>query len=136
MTEDQTQRPVVRASDADREAAVALLENALSEGRITVDEFRQRAEAAYAARTTADLEPLLADLPDGVSAVEIVGRHPPEKLFNVMGDIRLTGGAPLPKRVGTGMGDIRIDLRDLRTDAEQVELDLTTVFGDIEVVVA
>jgi hypothetical protein len=32
-------------------------------------------------------------------------------------------------------GDIKIDLRDLRTDAEIIELDLSTVLGDIEVIV-
>src|SRR3954468_14255466 len=137
MTEDQTQRPVVRASDADREAAVALLEKALSEGRITVDEFRQRTEAAYAAVTTADLDPLLADLPvDGPPPVEIVGSRAPASMFNVFGDIRLSGGGPVSRRVGTVLGNIRIDLRDLRTDAEVIELDLWAGLGNVEVIIA
>ena len=136
MTEEPTQQPTVRVSDADREATVARLENALGEGRITVDEFRQRAEAAYAAVTRAELEPLLADLPaDAPPPVEIVGNRAPASLFNVMGDIKLDGGSPLPKRVSTGFGDIRIDLRNLRTSADRIELDLTTVLGDIDVIV-
>jgi hypothetical protein len=137
MTEEPTQRPAVRASDADREAAVGRLEKALGEGRITIDEFRQRAEAAYAVLTTAELDPLLADLPaDGSPQVEIVGSRAPATLFNVFGDIRLSGGAPVPGRVGTVFGDVRIDLRDLRTDAELIELDLSTVFGDVDVIIA
>jgi hypothetical protein len=137
MTEDQTQRPVVRAADADREAAVVRLEKALAEGRITVDEFRQRTEAAYAAVTTADLEPLFADLPARSSPpVEIVGARAPENLFTVMGDVKLDGRSPLPKRVSTVFGDIKVDLRDLRTDADVVELNLSTVLGDVDVVVA
>ena len=135
MTENPTQEPVVRISDADREAAVARLEKALAEGRLTVDEFRERAEAAYAAVRTGELEPLLADLPTPPAAVEMVGSRPPERLVNVMGDIKLDGGAPVPRKAGTGMGDIRIDLRNLRTDAEVVELDLFSGFGDIEVIV-
>ena len=135
MTDEPTQQPQVRISDADREAAVARLEQALGEGRITVDEFRQRAEAAYAAVRTGELEPLLADLPAKPSDLELVGSRPPERLVNVMGDIKLDGGAPVPRRAGTGLGDIRIDLRDLRTDADVVELDLFSGLGDIEVIV-
>jgi hypothetical protein len=137
MTEDPSQRPAVRASDADRETAVARLEKALGEGRITVEEFQQRAESAYGAVTTAELEPLLADLPArGSPQAEIVGGRRPATLYNVMGDLRLNGSAPVPRRVGTGFGNIRIDLRDLRTDAEVIELELSTVLGDVDVIVA
>jgi len=137
MTDRPTQPPLLRASDADREAVVGRLERALSEGRISVDEFRQRTETAYGAVTGADLEPLLADLPaDGVPPVEMVGSRPPKSLFSVLGDIELSGGpAPLPARVRTVIGDVRIDLRDLRTDADVIELDLSTVVGDIDVIV-
>jgi hypothetical protein len=135
MTDDPTQQPGVRISDADREAAVARLEKALGEGRITVDEFRQRTEGAYAAVRAGELEPLLADLPATPSEVEMVGSRPPARIVNVMGDIKLDGGAPVPRRAGTGLGDIRVDLRNLRTDADVVELDLFTGLGDIEVIV-
>jgi hypothetical protein len=136
MTDDPAQPPATRASDADREAAVARLEKALAEGRITVDEFRERTEAAYSAVMTRELEPLSADLPAGASSqVEIVGSRAPASLFNVVGDVLLNGRVPVPRRIGTVFGDIKIDLRDLRTNAESVELDLSTVLGDIEVIV-
>ena len=136
MTDDPAQPPATRASDADREAAVARLEKALSEGRITVDEFRERTEAAYSAVMTRDLEPLSADLPGGASSeVEIVGSRAPASMFNVMGDVRVNGRVPVPRRIGTVFGDVRIDLRDLRTNAESIELQLSTVLGDIEVIV-
>jgi hypothetical protein len=135
MTEDPPYEPPVRASDADREAAVARLERALGEGRVTVDEFRQRTESAYAAVQAGELEPLLADLPARPSEVEMVGSRPPARVVNALGDIQLDGGAPVPRRAGTGMGNIRIDLRNLRTDDDVVELDLFTGLGDIEVIV-
>ena len=137
MTE-QTQRPLLRASDADREVVVGRLERCLSEGRISIDEFRQRAESAYAVVTSAELEPLLADLPaDGAPRVEIVGRRSPARLFSVFGDIELSGGrASVPARIGTVLGNVRIDLRDLRTDAESIELHLSTVLGDVDVIVS
>jgi hypothetical protein len=137
MTEDPTQRSAIRASDAERNAVVGRLEKALAEGRITIDEFRQRAEAAYALATTAEFEPLLADLPARPTPqVEAVGGRAPDTLFDFFAHVRLSGRAPLPKRAGAVFGDVRVDLRDLRTDAELIELDLWSVFGDVDVIVA
>jgi len=128
----------VRASDADREAVIRRLQAALGEGRIDLDEFGQRAEAAYAATTTAELDRLTADLPTQASPpVEIVGqRAAGQELRSVLGDIVLTVGSAPPQRASTVFGDIRIDLRTLRTDADRIDLFLSTVFGDIEVIVA
>jgi hypothetical protein len=53
----------VRASDTERAAAVELLQTAVAEGRITMTEFEERAQAAFAARTRAELDALTADLP-------------------------------------------------------------------------
>lgn len=125
--------PAVRASDAEREAAVGRLQAALAEGRIDVDEFGERAAAAYAALSLADLERLVADLPR--TGAPVVGSRVPEVVRSVFGDLRLSGGA-VPARAGTVFGDVRIDLRGLRTDADRVELHLRTVFGDVEVIVA
>src|SRR4051794_2447511 len=55
--------PQLRAADSDREAVAAALGRALSDGRLTVDEYEERLAKAYAARTYADLDPLTADLP-------------------------------------------------------------------------
>jgi hypothetical protein len=137
VTDDDADRtPVVRASDADREAVVARLHVALGEGRIDVDEFGQRAAAAYEAVRTAELDLLLADLPTAERpAPESVGSRSPEVLTSTFGDIKLAG-TTAPQRAGTVFGDVRVDLRGLRTDADRVELWLSTVFGDVEVIVA
>jgi len=55
--------PAVRASDAEREHTVALLQHGFTDGRLTQAELEERAAAAYAARTTAELSDLTADLP-------------------------------------------------------------------------
>lgn len=57
------QRPEVRVGDRERDLVVSVLQDALAEGRITVDELDERVEAALAARTFSDLDPLVADLP-------------------------------------------------------------------------
>ena len=53
----------IRASDADREAVVAALQRHTAQGRLTIDEFTERVDAAYAARTHSDLTAVTADLP-------------------------------------------------------------------------
>jgi hypothetical protein len=53
----------VRASDAEREQTVALLQRSFADGRLTQAELEERAGAAYAARTRAQLSDLTADLP-------------------------------------------------------------------------
>ncbi len=129
--------PAVRAADADREATVTRLQAALAEGRIDLDEFGQRAGAAYAAVTTAELDLLLADLPTAAAPrAEIVGTRTPEAVSSVFGDIKLSAGTTPPQHVSTIFGDVRIDLRALRTDAERIDLFLSTMFGDIDVIVA
>jgi hypothetical protein len=60
----------VRASDSEREQTVALLQRSFADGRLTQAELEERAGAAYAARTRAQLRDLTADLPGA-------GQQPP-----------------------------------------------------------
>ena len=53
----------IRASDRDRQQVVDRLRSALEDGRLTMDEYVDRMEAAYKAATYGDLVPLCADLP-------------------------------------------------------------------------
>ena len=54
----------LRASTADRERISQVLQRAMAEGRITVDELSERLEQVYAARTLGELEPITRDLPE------------------------------------------------------------------------
>jgi len=53
----------MRAADADRDRAVEFLNLAYSEGRLSKDEYDGRLESALSARTYADLDQLVTDLP-------------------------------------------------------------------------
>jgi hypothetical protein len=55
----------LRASDADRERVAEALRRHHLDGRLDTDELQERLDRCYAARTTGDLAPLLADLPIG-----------------------------------------------------------------------
>ena len=56
---------VTRASDQERDAVVQRVQDAFAEGRLDDTEFDERTRAALTARTQADLDALLADLPAG-----------------------------------------------------------------------
>src|SRR3954447_4241381 len=62
MPPDGSQPGQLRASDADREAAAERLRQACLEGRLDSDELDGRLGEAYAARWTADLQRLTADV--------------------------------------------------------------------------
>lgn len=53
----------VRIGDAERERAAARLADEVGTGRLTLAEYEQRVDRAYAARTAADLAAVTADLP-------------------------------------------------------------------------
>ncbi len=55
--------PRIRASDADRDRTAALLREHHAAGRLTADEFAERLDKAYAAKTLGELDELLSDLP-------------------------------------------------------------------------
>ncbi|WP_138909431.1 DUF1707 SHOCT-like domain-containing protein [Streptomyces chryseus] len=55
--------PEMRASDAERERVAEVLREAVAEGRLDMEEFDQRLDAVYKARTHGELEPLVRDLP-------------------------------------------------------------------------
>ena len=55
--------PRLRASDADRERTASLLREHHAQGRLTPEEFNERVDRMFAAKTIGDLDALLADLP-------------------------------------------------------------------------
>jgi Domain of unknown function (DUF1707) len=55
--------PNIRASDADRDRAAALLREHHAAGRLTPEEFSERLDRAFSARTVGEIDGLLKDLP-------------------------------------------------------------------------
>jgi hypothetical protein len=56
-------RPDLRASDVDRERVLARLRDAHAEGRLDQDDFYERLDAVYQARTYGELDVVTRDLP-------------------------------------------------------------------------
>jgi Domain of unknown function (DUF1707) len=111
--------PEVRLSDAERDAAVARLRESCAVGRLTLEEFSGRADAVYAARTRAELEPVLADLP----AVPAPSRkHPRRFVLGLFGGLRRLRG-----------NDERGEEGEIHHCAPLVRVVALTVFGGVDV---
>jgi hypothetical protein len=55
--------PRIRASDEDRDRTATLLREHHAAGRLTPEEFNERLDKAFAAKTVGELDDLLSDLP-------------------------------------------------------------------------
>lgn len=55
--------PSLRIGDAERDAVAAELREHYAHGRLTLEEFNERLDAAFAAKTQRDLNRLISDLP-------------------------------------------------------------------------
>jgi len=134
---------MTRASDAEREAVVARLRDAAGEGRLTVEELAERIDAAYDARTRAELEPLTADLPGPAeragftpAAAPAPGPVAPARkasplLFGIMGGGDRKGRWRVPERmtVVNVMGGADLDLREAVLETPEVEITVWSLMG-------
>jgi Domain of unknown function (DUF1707)/Domain of unknown function (DUF4190) len=77
----------VRASTADRERAIDVLKAGFAEGRLTKDEYDERAGQVYGSRTYGELAVLTADLPAGP-----LGTLSPQSAYAVVPMRRKTNG--------------------------------------------
>jgi uncharacterized protein DUF1707/cell wall-active antibiotic response 4TMS protein YvqF len=67
----------MRVSNDDRERVAQVLNTAMAEGRLTVNELEERLDKVYSAKTFGDLEPLLRDLPVGSQIMRLPLAPPP-----------------------------------------------------------
>ena len=63
------ERGKLRAADADRDRVAGFLNTAYTEGRLSRDEYDARLDSALSARTYADLDQVVADLPVAAATV-------------------------------------------------------------------
>ncbi|MFD5425867.1 DUF1707 domain-containing protein [Streptomyces sp. NPDC127084] len=95
MTSDLPEIRDMRASDAERERVAERLRDAVAEGRLDMEEFGERLDAAYKARTHGELEPLVRDLP--APAPDLV---PAPDRPTAPGAVPVGGDAPWAQRIG------------------------------------
>ena len=139
--------PELRASDADRERAAETLRHAAGEGRLTMDELDERLNSAYASRTRAELERLVADVV--VPGEEPLAARAPRRLpvrpgeggarwlVAIMSGCERKGRWRLREQITSLniMGGADLDLNDAELAAERTELTIFSLMGGAEVYV-
>ena len=126
---------VIRASDGDREAAAARLNEAVGDGRLTLQEFSERLALAYAARTRGELAPLTADLP-ATDPVRGPGRLR-RVMLGIFWDSRRAGPQPLEDEITAIalLGNAVIDLREAKATSKGITIRAYALLNDVDVIV-
>jgi Domain of unknown function (DUF1707)/Cell wall-active antibiotics response 4TMS YvqF len=125
---------LIRASDAERDSAVAQLREHLVEGRLSLEEFTQRMEAAYGATTSTDLAQLQHDLPETASERR---RSAVRLLVAIFGGARRSGSLRVQQRLFciAVFGGVTLDLRGALIEGDEVNVQAIAVFGGVDVIV-
>lgn len=139
----QAPDPNMRVSNAEREAILAKLHAATEEGRLDLDEFADRSRQAYEARTYAEVERLLADLPDTGGALAVPdaakppAEGPAELRLNPTGSAVKRGGVWVvpPKLIVNAKGSsVKLDCRHAVINSATVDLDVNLFGSSLTVV--
>lgn len=125
----------VPPADGDRERAAELLQRACGEGRLTLEEFSARVGAVWAAENDAELVQATA----GLAPAPMVGSaRTVDKVVTVFSDNKRRGRWRLRSpqlRAYTVFGAMELDLREVLTDRDVIEIHGTCAFSDVKVIV-
>ncbi|RRR99483.1 DUF1707 SHOCT-like domain-containing protein [Glycomyces terrestris] len=136
--------PNLRISNAEREAVIARLHAATEEGRLDLDEFAERSGKAYEARTYAEVERLLADLPEPTGALAVPPAAAPAPA-GAPTEMRLAPKASALERKGDWVvppklvvdakaSSVKLDCRHAVIRSGTVDIELNLVASSLEVV--
>jgi len=139
-TDDDQPAGGIRASDAERDATVERLSRAAGDGRLTLEEFSQRMEQATAAKTRAELDRLVADLPAETAdagAVATTGSAPATWHISPVGGLRVSGPWRMPRHVivASIVGGTWLDLSQAQLAAREVTLTTVSLVGGTRIMV-
>jgi hypothetical protein len=127
----------LRASDADRERALVVLREHLVAGRLTLEEFCERVDAALRARVTGELALLQDDLPEALTETARSRRRPARFTAALLGHVVRRGQFRLRRWAfaASAFGDLDFDLRDATMDKGQAAVNVLAAFGNVDVYV-
>ena len=118
----------LRASDADRDRVLVLLAEAVSDGRLTMEEHAERVQRACTARTLGELADLTADLV--VASAQPVRLDGGRVISGIFGPARRDGRWVVPETLTVTAlgGEVEVDFTQAILQTRHVQL-LTTVIG-------
>jgi uncharacterized protein DUF1707/cell wall-active antibiotic response 4TMS protein YvqF len=133
----------LRASDADRDRAASVLNEAMAQGRLTAEEHSERLDALYAAKTHADIVPVIDDLPHAAAMAVPTGSAAPapagtgRRMVAVFGGVSRKGRwQPEPvTRIVAVFGGADLDLREASLPGREITISAVAVFGGVSITV-
>jgi hypothetical protein len=127
----------LRASDADREQSVAALREHMIAGRLTLEEFCARVDAALRAGVAGELARLHDDLPDALVKSPGSRRRAARFSAALFGHVVRRGRFRLRRwaLAASAFGDLDFDLRDATMDMERAAVTVLAVFGNVDIYV-
>jgi class 3 adenylate cyclase len=130
--------PGLRVSEAERDKAAADLAKYCGEGRLTLEEFSQRVGVVLAAKTQADIDTVMSDMPRGANVEVYASPLPASGWFVAVlsGSSRKGRWRPKPKTKALAfMGGIDLDLRKAEIEGSGVVIRAIAIMGGIHIVV-
>lgn len=129
-------QPDMRASDADRDHAAAVLGSALATGRLTTAEHAERLDAVYTAKTLGELVPLTRDLPEEASGDGLAGAGGTRVAARFSKVIR-SGRWVAGRHTGltSRFGALIVDLTDAVLPGREITLEIDAFCGKVVVTV-
>lgn len=129
--DDSPPHPEIRASDAERDATVESLRGAAGEGRLGLEEFAERMDAALTARTRGQLDRLTADLPAPGTAVGAVAAPGRRWILGILGGGTLRGRWRVGRHctVLNVMGGSDLDLTEATLEGVATDILVVSIMG-------
>lgn len=125
-------------SDAERERAVTSLRDQLLAGRLTLEEFSERVQAAYSARIGRELARAQEGLPESRGAAALSPWRKPTRLTTALfGRVVRRGRLQLRRWTVavSAFSDLDLDLREAQLDAPATTVTVVVVFANADVYV-
>jgi hypothetical protein len=125
----------LRASDADRDRVLALLAEAMSDGRLTLEEHAERVQRACTARTLGELADLTSDLV--VASAQPVRLDGGRVISGIFGPAKRDGRWVVPEvlTVAAMFGEVEVDVTEAILQARHVQVHATVIGGRLRLVV-
>jgi len=125
----------LRASDADRDRVLALLAEAMSDGRLTPDEHAERVQRACTARTLGELADLTTDLV--VASAQPVRLDGGRVISGIFGPAKRDGRWVVPEvlTVNAMFGEVEVDVTQAILQARHVQLHATVIGARLVLIV-
>jgi hypothetical protein len=134
----------LRASDSNRDQVAALLGEALSTGQLSHEEYSERLDSLYQAKTVGELEVLTHDLQverqrpaaSPVSYAPPSGSTEPDNIVAIFGGADRRGRWRVRRQTKAlaVFGGVRFDLTEAEFEAKEVEITINAIFGGAEII--